>query len=216
MSSPSRYPQPGTLEGPSAHAQEPTPGAPFQAARELDVGTIYSQHADAVARWAARLLGPTHDIEDVVHEVFLIACRRLNEFRGDAKITTWLYEIAVRVAQERRRTQRRTWWLFGRAAAREFRSEAGGTDETARIPADQPSALELLERKEAAGTLYEILDGLSEKYRTTIILFELEGLSGHEIAAITKTSLSNVWIRLHRGRQQFLKRLLAYEAKGTP
>ncbi len=216
MSSPSRFPHPGTLEGPSAHAPEPAPRAPFQAAPGLDVGTIYSQHADSVARWAARLLGPTRDIEDVVHEVFLVACRRLNEFRGDAKITTWLYEIVVRVAQERRRMQRRTWWLFGRAPAHEFRWEAPGLDETARIPADQPSALELLERKEAVGTLYEILDGLSEKYRTTIILFELEGLSGHEIAAITKTSLANVWIRLHRGRQQFLKRLLAYEAKGTP
>jgi RNA polymerase sigma-70 factor (ECF subfamily) len=161
-------------------------------------------------------MGPSHDIEDVVHEVFLIACRRLNEFRGDAKITTWLYEIAVRVVQERRRMQRRTWWLFGRVPAHESWREARGTDETARIPADQPSALDLLERKEAAGALYQILDGLPDKYRTTIILFELEELSGNEIAAITKTSLSNVWIRLHRGRQQFLKRLLAYEARGAP
>ena len=56
---------------------------------------------------------------------------------------------------------------------------------------------------------------MSEKYRTTIILFELEGLSGQEIATITKTSISNVWIRLFRGRQEFLKRLLAHEAKET-
>jgi RNA polymerase sigma-70 factor, ECF subfamily len=180
-----------------------------------DLGTLYGQHADAVARWAARLLGPAHDIEDVVHEVFLVACRRLREFRGDAKITTWLYEITVRIAQDRRRGLRRRRWLFGRVASDESRLDGSGGDEAARIPADQPSPLDLLERKEASTQLYAILDGMSEKYRTTIILFELEGLSGQEIAAITKTSISNVWIRLFRGRQEFLKRLLAHEAKET-
>lgn len=204
MSTP--YPSTGVLESASP---------PLDAALAPDVGTLYGQHADAVARWAARLLGPAHDIEDVVHEVFLVACRRLKEFRGDAKITTWLYEITVRIAQERRRGLRRRRWLFGRGTSDESRPDAPAGDEAARIPTDQPSPLELLERKEANAQLYAILDGMSEKYRTTIILFELEGLSGQEIAAITKTSISNVWIRLFRGRQQFLKHLLAHEAKET-
>jgi RNA polymerase sigma-70 factor (ECF subfamily) len=189
--------------------------APLAPALVPDLGTLYGQHADAVARWAARLLGPAHDIEDVVHEVFLVACRRLSEFRGDAKITTWLYEITLRIAHDRRRALRRRRWLFGKVASDESRADAPAGDEVARIPTEQPGPLELLERKEAGTQLYAVLDGMSEKYRTTIILFELEGLSGQEIAAITKTSISNVWIRLFRGRQQFLKCLLALEAKET-
>ena len=60
--------------------------------------------------------------------------------------------------------------------------------------------------------MYQILDQLDEKYRTALILFELEGLSGEEVAAVTKTSVSNVWVRLLRGRQQFVKRFRAWES----
>jgi RNA polymerase sigma-70 factor, ECF subfamily len=179
--------------------------SPEGSAPELDVGTLYSQHADAVARWAGRLAGPTLDIEDLVHEVFLVACRRLREFRGDAKVTTWLYEITVRVVQDRRRRHNRWHWFSG--GGRGGRPEAPSGDAVARAESEQPSALDLLERKQAGATLYEVLDALPEKYRTAIILFELEGMSGQEIAVVTKTSLSNVWIRLFRGRQLFVKRL---------
>ena len=160
---------------------------------------------------AARLAGPALDVEDLVHEVFLVACRRLAEFRGDAKITTWLYEITVRVVQDRRRRQSRWYWFSG--GGRHRVSDASPNAEAVlRVASDQPSALELLERRQAGVTLYEILDKLPEKYRTAIILFELEGMSGQEIAAVTQTSLSNVWIRLFRGRQLFVKRLSARTA----
>jgi len=171
-----------------------------------DVGLLYRRHADEVARWAARLGGQTLDLEDVVHQVFLVAQRRLPGFRGDAKITTWLHGITVRVVQEARRRQKR-WWRKPPAPA-----TAGVDDEDASfVAADQPTALELLERREATRLVYALLDQLDEKYRTVLVLFELEGLSGQEIATITKTSLSNVWVRLLRGRQQFVKRFVAWE-----
>ena len=61
--------------------------------RAPDLDAIYRAHAGTVARWAAKLAGPGNDVEDLVHEVFLVARRRLPEFRGDAKVTTWLYRI---------------------------------------------------------------------------------------------------------------------------
>jgi len=172
-----------------------------------DVGVLYRRHADEVARWAARLGGQALDIEDVVHQVFLVAQRRLPGFRGDAKITTWLHGITVRVVQETRRRQKR-WWRKPLTS-----TAAPAADEDALfVAADQPTALELLEKKEASRLVYALLDQLDEKYRTVLVLFELEGLSGQEIAAITKTSLSNVWVRLLRGRQQFVKRFTAWES----
>ena len=175
----------------------------------LDVETIYRAHADDVARWARRLGGPDIDVEDVVHEVFLVVQRRLAEWRGDAQITTWLYEITFRVVRDRRARWRWRRWSGG-TAGRE--STATGTDLN-ELAADQPDALDLLQRREASTVLYRILDGIGEKYRTVIILFELEGKSGDEIAALTETSLSNVWVRLYRAREKVLKGFLAWEAK---
>lgn len=165
---------------------------------------VYRAHADAVALWARRFGGPDLDVEDIVHEVFLVVQRRLPEWRGDAKLSTWLYEITFRVVLDRRRR-----WRWPRLAS----ASRAAPDEAARLAADQPDALSLLERREASATLYALLDEIGEKYRTVIVLFELEGRSGEEIAALTNTSLANVWIRLHRGRQKLLKKFLARDAE---
>jgi RNA polymerase sigma-70 factor, ECF subfamily len=195
----------------------PSTGAPCaeqRAAEALDVETLYRRHAQQVGRWAGRLAGNGTDVEDLVHQVFLVAHRRLADFRGDAKVTTWLHGITVRVVQEARRRQRRTFWPLRRQG-----TEGGGSpaehDLTETLAADEPSALELLERKEAGRVVYEVLNQMDEKYRTTLILFELEGLSGQQVAEVTKTSLSNVWVRLLRGRQQFVKRFRAWESQAT-
>jgi RNA polymerase sigma-70 factor (ECF subfamily) len=175
----------------------------------LDLATVYRQHADAVATWTRRLGGPDIDVEDIVHEIFLVVQRRLPEWRGDAKVTTWLYEITLRVVSERRRRWRGPgWW------ARKLGGERPAAEELARVATEQqPDALGLLERREASAVLYRLLDGIGEKYRTVIILFELEGKSGEEVAALTGTSVANVWIRLHRGRQKLVSRLQAWEAQ---
>ena len=72
--------------------------------REDDRGTeapvsldaLYRAHAPVVARWAAHLGGPSLDVQDAVHEIFLIVRRRLPEFRGESKPTTWLYRITAK------------------------------------------------------------------------------------------------------------------------
>jgi RNA polymerase sigma-70 factor (ECF subfamily) len=173
---------------------------------------IYVRHAAQVSRWAARLVGHGADSEDIVHQVFLVAQRRFHEFRGDAKVSTWLHEITIRVVQETRRKRRR-WWSWSSRAT--DAADTAPEDALAGLPSEQPSALELLEKKETSRLVYALLDQLDEKYRTALILFELEGLTGQEIAAVTNTSLSNVWVRLLRGRQQFLKRVAAQEAEAA-
>jgi len=194
---------------PPASVAAPAP-TPVRAA--LDVATVYGRHADDVARWARRLGGPRIDAEDIVHEVFLVVQRRFHEWRGDAQVTTWLYEITFRVVRERRS---RGWWR--RWSTGIIGGDSSGPDgDLAKLPFDQPDALDLLQRREAAAALYGILDGIGEKYRTVIVLFELEGLSGEEIATLTGISLANVWIRLHRARQKVLKRFRAWETKEIP
>ena len=164
-------------------------------ARSLDA--LYRAHAATVARWAAHLGGPMVDVEDAVHEVFLVVRRRLPEFRGDAKITTWLYRITERIVRGARRRDRLRRWLD--------LVRRGDVEESLSPPRLSP--VDELERRQSRDSVYVVLDRLSEKYRRVLVLFELEELSGEEIAALTGVKLATVWVHLHRARALFLAEL---------
>ncbi len=174
------------------------------------VETLYRAHGKTVARWAMRLLGPGADYEDVVSEVFMVVKRRLPEFRGDSAITTWIYEITIRVAQGARKRARWWSWITGRGP-----NPGRGQARACFIPhVDSPHDPQaLLEANERTQQLYRLLDGLGEEQRTTLILYELEGLSGNQIADITGVNVGTVWARLSRARKNFLQRLRAWEAR---
>jgi RNA polymerase sigma-70 factor, ECF subfamily len=174
---------------------------------------VYRAHAKTVARWAMHLLGPKDDYEDVVHEVFLVVGRQLPGFRGEAQITTWLYEITMRVVQTFRRRARWWSWVTGRGRS-PSRAHASESFEGWSEPATDPQAL--LEARERTRLLYQLLDELGEDQRTTFILFELEGLSGNQIAAITGATVATVWVRLSRARQRFLERMRTWETRAMP
>jgi RNA polymerase sigma-70 factor (ECF subfamily) len=159
-----------------------------------DLEALYRSHAATVARWASRLVGPLIDVDDLVHEIFLVVQRRLPEFRGDAKMTTWLYRITERVALESRRKDRFRRW-FGKVRRLEIEQATAPPHLT---PVDE------FERRQANARLYRILDRLPAKYRSVLILFELEQLSGEEIAALTGVKLATVWVHLHRARARFV------------
>ena len=172
--------------------------------------SVYRTHGRTVARWAIHLLGPKADFEDVVQDVFLVVRRRLPEFRGDAEITTWLYEITVRVVQ-RWRTRARWWsWVTGRGPSPGHGRATEPLVPAAESPSD-PQAL--LEARERTRVFYQLLDELSEAQRMTFILFEIEGLSGAQIAEITGTKVNAVWVRLSRARRKFMERMRAWEEK---
>jgi RNA polymerase sigma-70 factor (ECF subfamily) len=162
--------------------------------RAWNLSALYREHAATVARWAAKLAGPGADVDDLVHEIFLVVGRRLPEFRGQAKVTTWLYRITDLVVREHRRKERFRRW-FSRARHLEIEST---------LTAPHLTPVEALERHQAASMTYRILDRMPDKYRNVLILFEMEELSGEEIAALTGLKLSTVWVHLHRARARFL------------
>jgi RNA polymerase sigma-70 factor (ECF subfamily) len=153
------------------------------------VAGIYDRYAPQVERWARRLAGPRFDVEDLLHDIFLVVIRRGHEFRGDAKVSTWLFRITEQVVRWRRRNDSLRRWLWGRHQ-----------QELVDASLSAPTPLEEFERRERGLKLYQALDRLPEKLRTALVLFELEGLSGEEVAALTGTELGTVWVRLHRAR----------------
>jgi RNA polymerase sigma-70 factor (ECF subfamily) len=160
---------------------------------------LYGRYAPRVASWASRLAGPSIDAEDLVHEVFLIVHAQLPGYRGREHLTTWLYRITANVVRDRRRRERRL-------RKRHHEAEPLGW-------ASVPTPVDELERLEATALVYRILDQLGEKYRTVLILFELEELPGDQIAELLDVKLSTVWVWLHRGRAQFRHRLEQHRAK---
>lgn len=164
-----------------------------------DWEAVYRAHAPAVARWAARLAGPAEDVEDLVQEVFLVVQARLPGFRGEGKLTTWLYRITVNVVRGQRRRNRLRRWL-GLAPAEE--PEAPGL-----APDEQAAA------RQGLATVYRALEALSERDRRVLILHELEGLTGPEIAELEAITPSAVWVRLHRARKRFASRVAALEGR---
>lgn len=181
-------------------------GATVSLAAELDgkpvleLDAIYREHSAAVSKWVRRLWGPSGvggaaEVEDLLQEVFLVVQRRLGTFRGDSAVTTWLYAITVLVVTGRRRKER---WrsLLWRRAEPELKLLHD---------AELPAVQEDFERAEASRIVYTVLNDLSERDRTLLILFELERLSGAEIAAVLVTKEPNVWVGLSRARARFRK-----------
>ncbi len=168
-------------------------------ARAVDaIDTMYGQHQAKVKRWARRLAGPSSELEDLVHDIFLVALRKRFQFGGQAHIDTWLFSITQRVVRTRLRKNRLRRWLFGQ-------------HQTSLVPCGPSTPQRDLEQREESARLYHALDRLSEAYRTTLILYELEELPGEEVARLTGVPGGTVWVRLHRARAR-LTQILAREA----
>jgi RNA polymerase sigma-70 factor (ECF subfamily) len=174
---------------------EGDPGGELARARSAamaDLRKLYSERADFVRRVIIRLGGPRADVDDLVHDVFLIALRKRDSFEGRAAPTTWLYSVAVKVvAGARRRARIRQ--LFGLEDAYE--------------PTERETPASVFEHREASRIVYRLLDRIGEKKRTVFILFELEGLSGEEIAEAVGCPLKTVWTRLFHARREFAELL---------
>ncbi|HEY7374595.1 MAG TPA: sigma-70 family RNA polymerase sigma factor [Polyangia bacterium] len=197
----------GPLATPSPRVTDPLSDGDASKDRvpgEVDFDAVYQAHAQTVARWAARLGGPGVDVEDITQEVFVVADRRLREFRNESGLATWLFSITAKiVANDRRRRRLRHWWL--RLTPNAGNDVAAGTD----------TPLEQLEKRERRRQFYEALDGVGERQRRVLVLFELEGCSIAEIAALTRLRPGNVRVLLHRARAAFLKRMTARELRET-
>jgi RNA polymerase sigma-70 factor (ECF subfamily) len=150
---------------------------------------LYELYAPDVKRWVSRLAGPRGDLEDLLHDVFVVALRRRFTFRGDAHVRTWLFRITNNVVRSRKRRGFLRGLLFRRHQ-----------DALLAAVASPATPQEEIERRERCDRLYQALDRLPDCYRTTLILYEIERLSGEEVAELTGTSLGTVWVRLHRGR----------------
>lgn len=169
-----------------------------------DFAAAHAQHRGQILAYLHRLTRDLALAEELTQETFLRASRGLPGFRGESKLTTWLYRIATRVYLDERR----------REAARSARPEDLPPDLLAPagpgISAGAGPRLpdRLFEDSEMGTCVRGFVDRLPPDYRAVIVLHDLEGLTNPEIAEALDASLDAVKIRLHRARRQ-LRALLS-------
>jgi RNA polymerase sigma-70 factor (ECF subfamily) len=147
---------------------------------------LYDRHAPTVYRFLSALGVPPAEREDACQDVFVAIYRSLGRFRGEARLSTWIYRIAARGAGravQRRRLQSLISTLLMR--------------EPPPPPTDDPS-----ERTARLQLLDDLISRLSPKKRLVLVLFEIEELPVEEIAKIAGCPENTVWSRLHHARAE--------------
>jgi RNA polymerase sigma-70 factor, ECF subfamily len=156
-----------------------------------------------------RILTDPADAADTTQEVFLKVFRGMKRFNGECSLKTWLYRIAIHEASNQRR-----WWF--RHKSKETSMEAHqdqdgncfGLCDTLVDRGESP--LEIFAHEEIRARIESELKQVSEPYRTTVVLRDIEGLSYEEIAEVLQVSLGTVKSRLIRGRDALKKRLESF------
>ncbi|MCC6748070.1 MAG: sigma-70 family RNA polymerase sigma factor [Deltaproteobacteria bacterium] len=160
-----------------------------------------------------RMLGNRQEAEDLAQDVFLTVFKSIDSFRGDSKLSTWLYRIAVNTCKNRykylARRRHNALQPLDEASEREAAAQDQGGP-TIPLQAHLSRPDHLVEGRALEAALQRELENLEEEHRLLIVLRDVQGLSYQEIAAITQLPEGTVKSRLHRARMALKERLEKY------
>ena len=157
-----------------------------------DLSTTYGPR---IHQLAFRYLKNWEDAEEVTQDVLMKVHRKIDAFRGDAALSSWIYRITFNTAMSRLRTTRYSRPLEVQAP------DQGDVERPIAEPADWTSlADDRILRGEMRDRLIEGLQQLPEVYRTPVILRDIQGLSTEEASVVLRVKPQTLKSRLHRGR----------------
>jgi RNA polymerase sigma-70 factor (ECF subfamily) len=148
---------------------------------------VFELFRERVLALCVHILGSRDDALDALQDTFVSVFRGLDAFRAEAKLSTWIYQIALREAL--------------RHKARRRPSEP--LDDALVAPDGGDPAL----RREQRERLARALDRLSAEHRTVLSLFALDGLSHREVADVLGVPEGTIWSRLHAARKRLAAEL---------
>jgi RNA polymerase sigma factor (sigma-70 family) len=173
---------------------------------DLTFEQLVRDHQSMVFRTLLRLTGSREHLDDLAQDVFLRLYRALPSFRGDALITTYVYRIAVNVAQDEWKRRRR-----------DRDTHVSLSDDTSawedRLPHPDRNAEEQLEEREFQQSVEDQLQRLSQIERTILVLYHQEERSYEQIAYALGMPIGTIRTHLHRGRKKLRE---ALQQRQTP
>ena len=170
-----------------------------RAASEEAFSIVVEEHADFAYNVAYRMLHNVEDAEDAVQEAFISAYRSFHRFKGESKVSTWLYRIVVNACLMKIRKEK---------SRSNYLTETGYDDAVVHDWRNDP------EKAAINGELREVVESglawLSPDLRAAVVLRDVQGLTTEEGAAAQGLSVAAFKSRLHRGRVLLRKRLDGY------
>lgn len=152
-----------------------------------------------------RFLNNKEEAEDVTQDVFVEVYLSISSFREEARLSTWIYRIAVTKSLDNIRKMNRKKRLNN------LKSFFGGAKQIEHIPAPSDTRPDKrLETQERSRILQKAIESLAENQKIAITLSQYEGFSNREIADIMDTTLSSVESLMHRAKKNLKKRLYPY------
>ncbi|MBI3947931.1 MAG: sigma-70 family RNA polymerase sigma factor [Armatimonadetes bacterium] len=186
--------------------------APDTAIPDEDLRLSFGELTDKYYRRIYNLIcyqvGDPDEAADLTQEVFVKAFRAFPAFRGEARVSTWLWRIAINLCKSSYQKRARQEHLFPFSLDAEVSTNEG---EVSREAPDWSVCPEhIAEVKELRVQVRRAIRSLPDLYRNAIVLCDLEGCSYQEIADITQASVQAVKSRIHRGRQMLRQKLERY------
>jgi RNA polymerase sigma-70 factor, ECF subfamily len=162
---------------------------------------------------ARRMLGNDDDAEDALQEALLSAFRHIEQFAGQARLSTWLHRIVVNVVLMRMRSRKSRPESSIEDLLPSFIEDGHWAD---RVSGGEESSDALLERRETRVMVRSCIAQLPETYRTVLTLRDIDELDTDEAASLLGITPNAVKIRLHRARQALRTLIERATADATP
>jgi RNA polymerase sigma-70 factor (ECF subfamily) len=148
-----------------------------------------------------RMLGRREEAEDLAQEVFVQVFKAIDQFRGESKLSTWIYRIAVNLCKNRAK------YLSRRHVGRQddvdaLAEQSAFTSAKGVSVGDVSRPDELVEGMQLEVVVKRAIGKMDPDFRAALVLRDVEDLSYEEIAAITGVPAGTVKSRIHRGRAQ--------------
>ena len=173
----------------------------LQAGNESAFKTLVETHQKRVFNTVLAIVQNFEEAEDVSQEVFMEAYQSVKKFRGDSKLSTWLYRIATTKALEEIR-KKKTAKRFAF-----FTNLFGDDNDILHQPVEFEHPGVVLEHKENSKTLFKAINLLPDNQKVAFTLYNVEGLSYQEITEVMQLSLSSVESLLFRAKTNLRKSL---------
>jgi RNA polymerase sigma-70 factor (ECF subfamily) len=161
------------------------------------IDELLSKHERQVYRFGLRMCGSEEDAKEVLQNTLLAAFKGLHDFRGEAALSTWLYQIARSYCIKRRR----------RTEGEPAELEAIETAPAQAVMSAEATPEAETHAREIGEALQAAIQALPEHYREVVVLRDVEGLSTEEAAHIVGVEERALKSRLHRARQELRENL---------
>jgi RNA polymerase sigma-70 factor, ECF subfamily len=180
--------------------------------RDLSFDKIKDKYQEKIYNLILRMVGNPDDAEDLTIETFLNAWRAWERFRGEARVSTWLHQIAYNNCKNfyKQRDRQRDREAMSLDDNVDTDSSSGSGNISREIPDWSAAPERVFLNQELVLLIQKYIADLQPDYRVVLLLSLKDDMSYEEIAQVTGLTVPAVKTRLHRARQKMQQRLAPY------